>query len=71
MIHHALMHDMRLDGRINGFLSHFDELIFITDELKAGEIRADIIALGGKDGKYFPVFIELKGIRSFSASLPS
>lgn len=47
----------------------FDELIFVTDELKAGDIRADIIALGGKDGKYFPVFIELKGIRSFSRVL--
>jgi hypothetical protein len=29
-----------------------------------GDIRADIIALGGKGGKYFPVFIELKAIRS-------
>jgi hypothetical protein len=66
LIHHALMHDMRLGGgRLNGFSDFFDDLIFATDELKAGDIRADIIALGGKGGKYFPVYIELKGIRSF------
>jgi hypothetical protein len=69
LIQHALLHDMQLHGRINGFSEFFDELIFVTDELKAGDIRADIIALGGKDGKYFPVFIELKGIRSFNRVL--
>jgi len=30
---------------------------------------ADLIALGGKGGKYFPVLIELKGIRSFDRVL--
>jgi hypothetical protein len=65
LIHHALTHDMLLNGRMNGFSDFFDELLFVTDELKSGDIRADIIALGGKGGKYFPVFIELKGIRSF------
>lgn len=65
LIHHALTHDMRLDGRLNGFSEFFDELIFITDELKAGDIRADMVALGVKDGKHFPVFMELKAIRSF------
>ena len=69
LIHHALQHDMLLNGRLNGFSDFFDELIFVTDELKAGDIRADIIALGGKGGKYFPVFIELKGIRSFKRVL--
>lgn len=64
LIHHALLHGMLLNGRLNGFSEFFDELIFVTDELKAGDIRADIIALGGKGGKYFPVFIELKSIRS-------
>jgi hypothetical protein len=54
---------MLLHGRLNGFSEFFDELIFVTDELKAGDIRADLIALGGKAGEYFPVFIELKGIR--------
>ena len=60
LIHHALTHHMLLNERLNGFSESFDELIFVTDELKAGDIRADIIALGGKGGKYFPVFIELK-----------
>jgi hypothetical protein len=69
LIQYALLHDMLLNGRLNGFSDFFDELIFVTDELKAGDIRADIIALGGKDGKYFPVFIELKGIRSFNRVL--
>ncbi len=65
LIHHALRHDMLLNSRFRKFDKFFDELIFITDELKAGDIRADIIALGGKGGRYFPVFIELKSIRSF------
>jgi ribonuclease J len=69
LIHHALTHDMLLNDRFRGFSEFFDELIFITDELKAGDIRADIIALGGKGGRYFPVFIELKGIRSFKRVL--
>jgi hypothetical protein len=68
-IHHALTHDMLLNGRLNGFSDFFDELIFVTDEMKAGDIRADIIALGGKGGEYFPVFIELKEIRSFERVL--
>jgi hypothetical protein len=69
LIQYALLHDMLLNGRLNGFSDFFDELLFVTDELKAGDIRADIIALGGKDGRYFPVFIELKGIRSFNRVL--
>lgn len=69
LIQYALLHDMLLNGRLDGFSDFFDELIFVTDELKAGDIRADIIALGGKDGRYFPVFIELKGIRSFNRVL--
>lgn len=65
LIHHALTHNLLLDDRFSGFSKFFDELIFVTDELKAGNIRADIIALGGKSGRYFPVFIELKAVRSF------
>lgn len=65
LIHHALRHDMRLDSRLSGFSGFFDELIFVTDEMKAGDIRADMIALGKRDGKFFPVFIELKATRSF------
>lgn len=68
LIHHALRHNLQLNDRFAGFSKYFDELIFITDELKAGaagKIRADIIALGGNGGRYFPVFIELKAVRSF------
>jgi hypothetical protein len=60
---------MLLNDRLSGFSDFFDELIFVTDELKAGDIRADIIALGGKGGKYFPVFIELKRSRSLKRVL--
>lgn len=51
----------------------FDELTFICDELSVGDrttrpqgemCRADVIALGKKDGIYFPVFIELKYSRA-------
>jgi hypothetical protein len=47
------------------FSDVFDELIFITDELsmKRGKVRADIVALGGSGGHFFPVFIELKNHR--------
>ena len=34
--------------------------MFVSDELSAGALRADIIALGRKAETYFPVFIELK-----------
>jgi len=38
----------------------FDELWFITDELKLGDIRADMVFLGRKGTQYFPVLLELK-----------
>lgn len=45
----------------------FEELIFLTDELRLGEdVRADLVALGKKDNRYFPVYIELKVKRLFS-----
>jgi hypothetical protein len=47
----------------------FDELHFITDEFRLGEIRADVIALGRKEGRYFPVYIELKATRSLTRVL--
>ncbi len=60
LIRHALMNGQKLHGVLKGFDDELDELIFVTDELSTGELRADIIALGGKNGQYFPVFIELK-----------
>lgn len=64
LIRHALMNELCLHGIVDGFADVFDELIFVTDELSAGSIRADIIALGGRRGSYFPVFIELKAVRA-------
>lgn len=67
LIHHALTHDLRLDERLEGFSDFFDELIFVTDELnmESEKLRVDMIALGGKQGAYFPVLIELKAKRNF------
>lgn len=39
---------------------HADALWFVTDEIALPPIRADVILLGERHGKYFPVFIELK-----------
>lgn len=38
----------------------FDELHFVTDELKLDAIRADLVFLGRKGDRYFPVLMELK-----------
>ncbi len=64
LIRHALMNDLSLHDLADGFSDVIDELVFVTDELAAGHIRADIIALGGMQGRYFPVFIELKAVRA-------
>jgi len=64
LIRHALMNNLSLHELCDGFTDVFDELIFVTDEFSAGNIRADIIALGGMKGRYFPVFIELKATRT-------
>lgn len=37
-----------------------DELRFVTDELKVGNIRADVVLVGRKGEVWFPVFVELK-----------
>ena len=60
LIRHALMNGQKLHGMLKGFDEAFEELIFATDELSTGKLRADIIALGRKGDLYFPVFIELK-----------
>lgn len=60
LIRHALMNGQKLHGILKGFDNELDELIFVTDEFHAGKLRPDIIALGGRNGRYFPVFIELK-----------
>jgi hypothetical protein len=70
LIREALLEGLRLHQAIRCFGKEFDELIFVTDELslEAGEnkLRADMIAVGGKNGVYFPVFIELKNGRELT-----
>ena len=66
LIHWALQHDLAFHHCFDDFDHVFDELFFVTDELSAGDIRADIIALGRKGDTYFPVFIELKVHRQLS-----
>lgn len=60
LIHHALSNNKSMRRAFSGFEDDFDDLWFVTDELPAGEHRADIIAIGRKADMYFPVFIELK-----------
>jgi hypothetical protein len=70
LIREALRNGLRFHQVFQGFAQEFDELIFVTDELslEAGnnKLRADMIAVGGKDGAYFPVFIELKNARQLT-----
>jgi hypothetical protein len=70
LIRKDLQDGLRFHQAFQGFGNEFDELFFVTDELslEAGEkkLRADIIAVGGKNGAYFPVFIELKNGRELT-----
>jgi hypothetical protein len=66
LIHYALRNNLAFQDMFDNFESVFDELLFVTDELSAGNIRADIIALGRRAKAYFPVFIELKVKRNLS-----
>ena len=66
LIHWALLHDLDFHHCFDDFNHVFDELFFVTDEFSAGDIRADIIAIGRKGETYFPVFIELKVKRQLS-----
>ena len=70
LIREALREGLRFHQVFQGFGKEFDELIFVTDELnlEAGEdkLRTDMIAVGGKNGAYFPVFIELKNGRELT-----
>jgi hypothetical protein len=67
LIREALREGLRFHQAFQGFGKEFDELIFVTDELNVeageGKLRTDMIAVGGKNGGYFPVFIELKNGR--------
>jgi hypothetical protein len=70
LIREALRDGLRFHQVFQGFDNEFEELIFVTDELnlEAGKdkIRTDMIAVGGKNGAYFPVFIELKNGRQLT-----
>lgn len=43
-----------------GIADRFDALWFVAEEVKMDAIRADLIMLGESQGRYVPVFIELK-----------
>jgi hypothetical protein len=45
---------------------HFDELLFAFDEVSFKNNRVDLIAVGKKENKIFPVVIELKSNRSLT-----
>jgi hypothetical protein len=66
LIRAAMQNALHLDQVISGCSDTFDELLFVTDEFlvlpgkEQKACQADIVALAGKDGVYFPVFIELK-----------
>jgi hypothetical protein len=70
LIREAVKNELRFGDLLLGLQEVFDELIFITDEFavkpygEKKECRADIVALGRKIGRFFPVFIELKNARS-------
>ena len=66
LIRHALLNNQLFGDLFDDFSDVFDELIFITDELSTGKLRADVIALGRKSETYFPVFIELKVSRDLT-----
>jgi hypothetical protein len=45
---------------------HFDKLLFAFDEVSFEKNRVDLIAVGKKENKIFPVVIELKSNRSLT-----
>jgi hypothetical protein len=63
LIHRALTQPGELPALLD-CTDLFDELLFLSDEFRLDDIRADIIALGRKGSRYFPVFIELKATRT-------
>jgi hypothetical protein len=65
LIHRALTQPGELASLLD-CTDLFDELLFLSDEFRLDDIRADIIALGRKESKYFPVFIELKATRTLA-----
>ncbi|MEA3642570.1 MAG: hypothetical protein VBE63_21895 [Lamprobacter sp.] len=46
--------------RAIGIADRFDAIWFVADEVKMDKIRADLIMLGESQGRYVPIFIELK-----------
>lgn len=60
-------HALRWPVKVPEFLhlqDECDEIRFVTDEFKIEDIRADVVMIGFKSGVWFPIFIELKAIRS-------
>lgn len=68
LIEHALRSPQTLPALLH-LTDQCDELRFVTDELRVGDIRADVVLLGSKDGVWFPAFIELKNGRELKRLL--
>ncbi|AET95081.1 hypothetical protein BYI23_D015710 (plasmid) [Burkholderia sp. YI23] len=68
LIHCALTQPGKL-ASVLGCTALFDELLFLSDEFRLDEIRADVIALGRKGSQYFPVFVELKATRTLKRAI--
>ncbi len=62
LIYHALVRERPMP-EILGCRHKFDELTFVTDELKLGSIRSDMLFVAKKDDVFFPVVVELKNSR--------
>ncbi len=62
LIYHSLVRERSMP-EILGCKHRFDELTFVTDELKLENIRSDMLFLARKDDVFFPVVVELKNGR--------
>jgi hypothetical protein len=62
LIYHSLVRERSMP-EILGCKHRFDELTFVTDELKLENMRSDMLFLARKDDVFFPVLVELKNSR--------
>lgn len=63
LIEHALRWPEELPAMLH-LQNECEKICFVTDEFKLEEIRADVVLLGCKAGVWFPIFLELKALRS-------
>lgn len=63
LIEHALRWPEELPAMLH-LQNECEKICFVTDEFKLEQIRADVVMLGCKAGAWFPIFLELKVLRS-------